>query len=446
MAPTAEGLVEKAQKNIIIFNSSKRELFNLNNGFKALNRKLRTSWKLLANKDEIVEERLSQARVFVLPGPRAKFMASEFDAMKRYMENGGSVLVMMGEGGETRFDTNINFLLEEYGININNDAVVRTSYFKYFHPKEVLVSNGILNRSVCELAGKSISHLTEDDANTSQGLSFLYPYGATLNVIKPAVATMSTGSVSFPLNRPVCGMYSSKYGKGKLAVIGSVHMFSDQYLEKEENSKVMEMLLRFLTTDDVQLNQIDADDPEVSDYNMLPDISKLAGEVKTCLQEGEDIPRDITSLFDNSLFKLDTSMVPKAIEAYEQANVKHESLTLITPSFETPLPPMNPAVFPPTFRELPAPSLDLFDLDEQFSSEKARLAQITNKCTDDDLEYYVRECGDILGVSTTQPQAARDAKHILEHVFVQVVEFKKLNQFHDMGTDLYGDENEDVVY
>ena len=37
-------------------------------------------------------------------------------------------------------------------------------------------------------------------------------------------------------------------------------------------------------------------------------------------------------------------------------------------------------VFPPSFRELPPPPLELFDLDETFSSEKARLAQITNKC------------------------------------------------------------------
>ena len=36
------------------------------------------------------------------------------------MENGGSVLVMVGEGGETKFDTNINFLLEEFGIMVNN--------------------------------------------------------------------------------------------------------------------------------------------------------------------------------------------------------------------------------------------------------------------------------------------------------------------------------------
>lgn len=37
-------------------------------------------------------------------------------------------------------------------------------------------------------------------------------------------------------------------------------------------------------------------------------------------------------------------------------------------------------VFPPAFRELPPPPLELFDLDETFSSEKARLAEITNKC------------------------------------------------------------------
>ena len=50
--------------------------------------------------------------------------------------------------------------------------------------------------------------------------------------------------------------------------------------------------------------------------------------------------------------------------------------------------------------------------------------------SDDDLEYYVRECGDILGVTSNLPQDSRDAKHILEYIFTQVVEFKKLNQVH----------------
>lgn len=48
--------------------------------------------------------------------------------------------------------------------------------------------------------------------------------------------------------------------------------------------------------------------------------------------------------------------------------------------------------------------------------------------TEDDLEYYVRECGDILGVSSKLPASSRDARHILDYIFHQVVEFKKLNQ------------------
>ena len=56
------------------------------------------------------------------------------------------------------------------------------------------------------------------------------------------------------------------------------------------------------------------------------------------------------------------------------------------------------------------------------------MAQITNKCGEEDLEYYIRESADILGVANKLPNAAQDAKHVLEYVFAHVVEFKKLNQ------------------
>ncbi|KAK3790257.1 hypothetical protein RRG08_034820 [Elysia crispata] len=438
MAPTSEGSDERSSRNTILFNATKRELFNLNNGLKTLNRKLRSSWRLIANKDDLSPDILNQARIFVLSGSREKFTAAEFGAMKAYLESGGSILVMLGEGGESRFDTNINFFLEEYGIMVNNDSVVRTSYYKYFHPKEALVTNGVLNRAVSQAAGKAMFGVGDEDSNNAQALSFLYPYGATLNVAKPATAVLSTGSVCFPLNRPVSAFYSSRNHKGKIAVVGSVHMFSDQYIDKEENAKILDVLIQFLTTDEIKLNVIDAEDPEISDYSQLPNIARLSDQLKTCLQESDDIPRDITTLFDSSMFKLDTSLVPKSIKAFEELKVKHEALTLITPQFETPLPPLNPAVFPPTFRELPPPSLELFDLDEQFSSEKVRIAQITNKCTDDDLEYYVRECGDILGVTHHLPQESRTAKHILEHIFTQIVEFKKLNQEPQYDAGQYG--------
>lgn len=181
-------------------------------------------------KDELSLEKLKGVKLWITAGPREKFTASEvmyqkrkkrhftvilpatailaftvlllnsalrfshccptffqLEVLKHYLDGGGNVLVMLGEGGEMKYDTNINFLLEEFGIMVNNgaywdlltrqlpsyahvyvfvtvvlnsvvldyflsitaaDAVVRNVYYKYFHPKEALVSNGVLNRFV----------------------------------------------------------------------------------------------------------------------------------------------------------------------------------------------------------------------------------------------------------------------------------------------------------
>lgn len=45
-------------------------------------------------------------------------------------------------------------------------------------------------------------------------------------------------------------------------------------------------------------------------------------------------------------------------------------------------------VFQPVFKILPPPMLDLFDLDETFSSEKVRLAQLSNKCKFPDVTFH----------------------------------------------------------
>ena len=71
-------------------------------------------------KDEIHFEKLQTARLVAFGCPRAKFTAGEFDALKQYVAAGGSLLFMLGEGGETRYDTNVNFLLEDFGVAVNN--------------------------------------------------------------------------------------------------------------------------------------------------------------------------------------------------------------------------------------------------------------------------------------------------------------------------------------
>jgi len=47
------------------------------------------------------------------------FSLLQFEAIHQYINNGGSVLFMLTEGGEARLNTNVNFFLEEYGVMVN---------------------------------------------------------------------------------------------------------------------------------------------------------------------------------------------------------------------------------------------------------------------------------------------------------------------------------------
>jgi intraflagellar transport protein 52 len=57
-------------------------------------------------------------------------------------------MLFMHEGGEQKMGTNINAMLEQLGISVNTDSVVRKTFFKYLHPKEAYVGNGILNNEL----------------------------------------------------------------------------------------------------------------------------------------------------------------------------------------------------------------------------------------------------------------------------------------------------------
>ena len=376
---------------------------------------------------------------------------------------------MLGEGGESRYGTNVNYLIEEFGISFNNDTVVRTVYYKYLHPKVVHVGNGVLSKGflagargkdrsltgeVKSEGGAAASSSSSSSSSSGSGgkaadPSFVYPYGATLNVQKPATPILSSGFISYPLNRPIAALYatpgakagggrddgdeaggsmggggmaagSGSDGRGRVAVVGSADLFGDEYLQKEDNDKVQDAMFKWLLgqSDFNHAESSEAEGTELNEYHHLPDTEALAERLRSCLQESDELPKDFTKLFDEDLFEFTMDVVPEAVAIYEKLGVKHEPLSLIPPQFECPLPPLQPAVFPPTLREPPPPSLDQFDLDEEFAPEKIRLAQLTNKCTDDDLDYYVREAGEILGVAGKVNQGElktnRGAKKILE--------------------------------
>lgn len=54
---------------------------------------------------------------------------------------------------------------------------------------------------------------------------------------------------------------------------------------------------------------------QISDYTVLPDTAALSEQLRVCLQEGEENPRDFTKLFDTSLYQLDTTALPSVIKS-----------------------------------------------------------------------------------------------------------------------------------
>lgn len=451
---------EDENKPLIFFDTIKKELFHPNSGFRLLHRRLKTHYAVEVNKDDINPETLAKAQCHVFGGPREAFEKREIDALHMYVRGGGNLVFMLTEGGDQKLNTNLNALFKTWGIQSRSDAVVRTVFFRYFHPKEVCVTHGIVNRAIDQAAGKNISGeipATTDGAASDAAkrtrtnaavsvkeqvsdstLVFVYPYGCSLNLESPAVPLLSSGFIAYPLQRPIAAVYEDRKSKGRVLVIGSSHMLHDDWIAKEENGKVCDVLFDYvLNRTKIQLNAIDAQSPQIEEHHLLPDTAALASRLRVCLEKPADVPRDFTELFETTPFTFHSDRLPDALKAFKELDIKHETLTLIHPQLEVPVPPLQPAVFGPALKEEPAPALDLFDLDEAFASERMKLATLTNKCSTEHLEYFIRECGEVLGVTKVLPTDRRaDPRAILEHVLKHVMNFKKLNA--DSGADAFG--------
>jgi len=86
--------------------------------------------------------------MLLLGGPRLPFNAQELQDIRRYIEEGGRCVIMMTEGGETKQNTNINAMLEQVGISVNSDSVIRKTFHKYLHPKEAFIGSGCLSEEL----------------------------------------------------------------------------------------------------------------------------------------------------------------------------------------------------------------------------------------------------------------------------------------------------------
>ena len=123
-------------------------MLNPSQGYKKIVQKLKQRYKCEINKQELSLKNLKKAHLLLLGGPRLPFTAQELQDIRRYIEDGGRCVILMAEGGETKLNTNVNAMLEQVGISVNSDSVVRKSFHKYLHPKEAFVGNGCLSEQL----------------------------------------------------------------------------------------------------------------------------------------------------------------------------------------------------------------------------------------------------------------------------------------------------------
>ncbi|KPI90054.1 putative intraflagellar transport protein component [Leptomonas seymouri] len=500
---TAAADVQLTQQTKICFNMCRQEQYHPNKGYRQLARKLRQRGTVEINKEDITLDRLMPHDIVIFPAPQTALSEEDIGVIRQYVEAGGSVMLLLGDGHGGQYSY-LNKALEEWtGITLNEDCVVRTVLHKYLHPKEVCVTNGITNRAINAAAGKNVfgavraatsarsgaagqrntftvaSGFKNTRSGTSMGIGstlmtlnrtvgaglttnaallaqqtagsatleeseaqaeatnlvFVYPYGLTFNVQRPAIPLLSSGFMAYPLNRPIATAWEcpkavehlGRRKQGKLLLIGTAQIFEDSWIDMEENSTLTTVILNYLDHK-LKLNQIDADEPDVTDYHHLPDTASLSERLRVAVEQHEELPRDFTQLFDLETFKIDTDHIPDVVDTYQKLSVKLEPLTLIPPEFQAPLPPVKPAVFDAIHRDPPPPGLDLFDLDEEFAPERVRLSQLTNKCKADDVEYYILQAAEVMGVTKKlRSPRNRDPRALLDYIFRQVVDYKKVN-------------------
>lgn len=418
---------------MIIFDVSKRETHHPNANFKNLCRKLRSFTKVQVNKESFTTHQLKDCQLLILGSPQTPFTDEEICVVKDFIDGGGSLAIFSSEGGLQSTESNLNDLTRNFGIFSEKTTLVRATYHTYLHPKHALIQNGIvqpeigvekcipLNNTNKRSQQKQPAPQETTGIDPSMSLSFVYPNGTTLNVKSPAYTLLTSGSTSYPVDCPIAAAWESASvsggnKQGRVLVLGSSDIFADDWLDKEENLQLCEVLFRYL------LGQNCSFDPSIgrSDFEgkeCVPDISSLSSLVKPCLQENDPLPQDYRSLICDDLFGLHNDHVTDVIDLYKKLNVTYEPLSLVVPHFECPHPPLRMATHQPRMLSPPPPALELFDLDEDLTDVRTRLAQLTNQFKDDsNLELYLQEVAGFL----PETIGGESAKHILYNIGKQV--------------------------
>jgi intraflagellar transport protein 52 len=339
-------------------------------------------------------------------GPSRDLKHEELVDLEGFALDGGAVFLFANQLPPL-FDA----FVKKYGVTLV-EPVISPAYITYIDPNHVSVQKGMVNKGLAQFTG---------DPNST----FAYPNGYTMDLKPPSVPVLVSGQASYPIDRPIVSHAKIGEKGGSLTFCGSPHMFCDEWIKAEKNTQLLQFLAHLSITGHTQLNQIDAEHPELTDRWYTPDTASMSEKLRSCIQESEKLRSNFKDNFEKGLFSMDLSFVAQTQTLAGTLGISNEPLEIVTPQFDTALPPMSAAVYPPQMRDPPGPVLELFDLDDAFASSKTRLAQLAQRAQPRNAEKFTCQAAQILGIFSRLPAEKQNGRAVLEYVFSQIVRWKK---------------------
>jgi intraflagellar transport protein 52 len=394
---------------ITLVSGGHREIYQRDKKLSSFISALSSIGEVRGSKGAISAAELNDIKALWFFGPTRDLKLEEVSAIESFISGGGAVFLCSSEL-PSLFDS----LAKKYGVSVT-EPIISPTYIAYIDPFQISVQRGLVNRALTQYC---------QDPNAT----FAYPNGNCLEVSQPSVPILTSGQSSYPLNRPIIAYAALGTAGGSLTVIGSSHIFSDEWLKAESNTKLLRFLVDLAVTGQTELNQIEAAHPEVMERFYTPDVASMSERLRSCIQESEKMRSNFVDNFDRGLFTMDLSYITDTQQLAQTLGLKNEPLETVAPQFDTALPPLTPAVYPPQMKDPPGPVLELFDLDDAFSSSKTRLAQLAQRANPKNAEKFTVQAAKILGILSKLPEGKQNGRGVLEYVFAQVVRWKRTTQ------------------
>lgn len=166
----------------------------------------------------ILAKNLKDVDVLVFACPNSsKIRPPEIDVLKKYVKNGGGLLLLSLSGGDRGLMNNLSQISEEFGITFDNTAV-----------KDDRSNAGLPTMPIIT---DIVAHPATEDVD-----NILIPSSCSLRIEGKAVALAMTSEMADPPNVPIVAVAES--GKGRVMCVGSYEVFRRGAGLKHKGNKI----------------------------------------------------------------------------------------------------------------------------------------------------------------------------------------------------------------